>query len=251
MINLIRADWYRAIHGKAFRLCMLLTLGWVFLCAYMQHATIALRENLSGGEITIDYIHSFFNYNPITLPLIIFCSSFVANDFRQKTVKHYMEKGIDRWKYFVSKMVIGWLAAVIFLACAFAMGFFCYKMYFDTGSAVEISVQNILIFVICQMLCHMSVATFAVFVTGMIRNSSASMAVNFIFMFFGYLGLSGLMKMISFDFDISLLWAYSTVGMTSIGVGMPWTIWVILVFLGYFIVFNGILMVIYKKKDIA
>lgn len=97
----------------------------------------------------------------------------------------------------------------------------------------------------------MSVATLAVFITGMIRNSSASMAINFIFMFFGYLGLSGLMKMISFDFDISLLWAYSNVGMTDIGVGIPWTIWVILVFLGYFIVFNGILMVIYKKKDIA
>ena len=75
----------------------------------------------------------------------------------------------------------------------------------DTGSEVEISVQNILFFVICQMLCHMSVATFAVFVTGMIRNSSASMAVNFIFMFFGYLGLRSLMKVISFDFDISLL----------------------------------------------
>ena len=251
MINIIRADWYRAMHGKAFRLCILLTLGWVFLCGYMQHATIALRESLSGGEITIDYINAFFNYDPVTLPLLIFCSCYVANDFRQKTVKHYMEKGMERWKYFISKMVIGWLAAVIFLFCAFAMGFLCYKMFFDTGIAPDMNVKNMLLYVICQMLCHMSVATFVIFISCMIRNSSASMAVNFIFMFFGHLGLRSLMKILPINFDISLLWAYSGVGMTDMGAGIPWTVWVILVFIGYFVVFSGILMLIYRKKDIA
>ena len=55
-----------------------------------------------------------------------------------------MEKGMERWKYFISKMVIGWLAAVIFLFCAFAMGFLCYKMFFDTGIAPDMNVKNML-----------------------------------------------------------------------------------------------------------
>lgn len=59
------------------------------------------------------------------------------------------------------------------------------------------------------------------------------------------------MKVLPIDFNISLLWAYSGVGMTDMGAGIPWTVWVILVFIGYFVVFSGILMLIYRKKDIA
>ena len=44
MLNLIRADFYKAIHGKVLKVCFLMMTGWIFLCAYAQKATIGMRE---------------------------------------------------------------------------------------------------------------------------------------------------------------------------------------------------------------
>ena len=46
MLNLIRADFYKAIHGKVLKVCFLMMTGWIFLCAYAQKATIGMREYL-------------------------------------------------------------------------------------------------------------------------------------------------------------------------------------------------------------
>lgn len=89
MLNLIRADFYKAIHGKVLKVCFLMMTGWIFLCAYAQKATIGMREYLVGTEVSANYWDSFFNYYPVVFPLIIFCSYYFSNDFRQGTVKHY------------------------------------------------------------------------------------------------------------------------------------------------------------------
>ena len=103
MLNLIRADFYKTIHGKVLKVCFLMMTGWIFLCAYAQKATIGMREYLVGTEVSANYWDSFFNYYPVVFPLIIFCSYYFSNDFRQGTVKHYIEKGLSRWSYFFSK----------------------------------------------------------------------------------------------------------------------------------------------------
>ena len=89
MLNLIRADFYKAIHGKVLKVCFLMMTGWIFLCAYAQKATIGMREYLVGTEVSANYWDSFFNYYPVVFPLIVFCSYYFSNDFRQGTVKHY------------------------------------------------------------------------------------------------------------------------------------------------------------------
>ena len=83
MLNLIRADFYKTIHGKVLKVCFLMMTGWIFLCAYAQKATIGMREYLVGTEVSANYWDSFFNYYPVVFPLIIFCSYYFSNDFRQ------------------------------------------------------------------------------------------------------------------------------------------------------------------------
>lgn len=51
MLNLIRADFYKTIHGKVLKVCFLMMTGWIFLCAYAQKATIGMREYLVGTEV--------------------------------------------------------------------------------------------------------------------------------------------------------------------------------------------------------
>lgn len=77
MLNLIRADFYKTIHGKVLKVCFLMMTGWIFLCAYAQKATIGMREYLVGvgTKVSANYWDSFFNYYPVVFPESV--SSFV------------------------------------------------------------------------------------------------------------------------------------------------------------------------------
>ena len=55
MLNLIRADFYKTIHGKVLKVCFLMMTGWIFLCAYAQKATIGMREYLVGTKVSANY----------------------------------------------------------------------------------------------------------------------------------------------------------------------------------------------------
>ena len=138
MLNLIRSDFYKAIHGKVLKVCFLMMIGWIFLCAYAQKATIGMREYFVGTEVSANYWDSFFNYYPVVFPLIIFCSYYFSNDFRQGTVKHYIEKGLSRWSYFFSKLVIGWIVSFFFLVSAFLIGSLCNKIFFGISECVKL-----------------------------------------------------------------------------------------------------------------
>ncbi len=251
MINLVRADMYRAVRSKETKACFLLTIVWVFLCAYAQSATINMRETLAGVEVTIDYWNSFFNYYPVVLPLVIFCSYYAANDFKQRTVKHYMERGISRWKYYLSKLVVGWTVAALLLLVAFATGMVCYKLFFETNDVSYMTLGNMLPYILCEMLCHMAVATFVISMVFFIRNSTVCMIINFVCFFFGYFALNSVRDLLNIDYDFTAFWAFSSVqgiGIERAAQNMPLAI---LIFFGYLIILGGLTMLHFRKRDVA
>lgn len=251
MINLVRADIYRTMRGKEIKACVLLTFVWVFLCAYAQSATIDMRERLSGAQVSIDYWNAFFNYYPVVLPLVIFCSYYVANDFKQGTIKHYIEKGISRWKYYFSKLIVGWTVAAVLLLVAFATGLLCYKLFFETADVSYMTVENMLPYVLCEMLCHMAVATFVTSMVFFIGNSTVCMIINFICFFFGYFAINSVRQLLNIEFDLSIFWAFSSVSGVSIEGAAQYIPMSVLMFLGYFIILGAISMLFFRKRDVA
>lgn len=251
MINLVRADMYRAVHAKETKICCLITFVWVFFCAYAQSATINMREMLSGSEITIDYWNAFFNYYPVVLPIVVFCSYYVANDFKQRTIKHYIEKGIPRFKYYLSKLIIGWTMATVFLFIAFATGLLCYRIFFKTTDVSFMTAANIVPYILGEILCHMAVVTFVTSMVFFIRNSSVCMAINFLCFFFGYLILNSVRQLLGIKLDVTAIWAFSSVQVIGIEGAAAYIPMAILIFLGYFIVLGGISMLFFRKRDVA
>lgn len=251
MLNLIRADFYRALHGKVLTVCFVLMMGWIFLCAYAQKATIGFREYVVGTEVAIDYWDSFFNYYPVVFPLVIFCNYFFANDFRQGTVKHFIEKGISRWKYFISKLITGWIAILFFLVSAFLIGLLCNKIFFDISGFLSVNFNHIIPYVFCEALYHMAVATLVISLVFLIRNSAFSMAVSFLIVFFGYLVLHGLESVLGLGYNITIFWAISNINKTRIDMAIQWLPAALIIFVVYIIVFGGIAGTIFSKKDIA
>ena len=251
MLNLIRADFYKAIHGKVLKVCLLMMTGWIFLCAYAQKATIGMREYLVGTEVSANYWDSFFNYYPVVFPLIIFCSYYFSNDFRQGTVKHYIEKGLSRWSYFLSKLVIGWSVSFFFLVSAFLIGLLCNKIFFGISGLTFTSISNIVSYIFCEALYHMAVSTLAISLVFLIRNSSVSMAVNALLIFFGYLVLHGLESILGLGYNITIFWAISNINKTRIDMAVQWLPTTIIIFFAYMIIFGGVIGTIFKKRDIT
>jgi len=251
MLNLIRADFYKAIHGKVLKVCFLMMTGWIFLCAYAQKATIGMREYLVGTEVSANYWDSFFNYYPVVFPLIIFCSYYFSNDFRQGTVKHYIEKGLSRWSYFFSKLVIGWIVSFFFLVSAFLIGLLCNKIFFGISGLTFTSISNIVSYIFCEALYHMAVSTLAISLVFLIRNSSVSMAVNALLIFFGYLVLHGLESILGLGYNITIFWAISNINKTRIDMAVQWLPTAIIIFFAYMIIFGGVVGTIFKKRDIT
>lgn len=251
MFNLIRADLYRVWHGKEIKLCCLLTVVWVVLCGYAISATAGMREALAGTQLTTKYWNTFFCYYPVVLPQVVFCSYYAANDFKQRTVTHYIEKGISRWKYYFSKLMVGWLISVLFLILAFGAGIVCYQTFFSDSSEMAVTVNGVLLYVIGEALCHMAVATFIISMCFFIRNSTVCMAINFICFFFGTFVLKGVNDLLNLDYDLVSLWAYGSVSGISLGGNVAELQMAILIFAGYLIVFGEITMLFFRKRDIA
>jgi len=238
-------------HGKVLKVCFLMMTGWIFLCAYAQKATIGMREYLVGTEVSANYWDSFFNYYPVVFPLIIFCSYYFSNDFRQGTVKHYIEKGLSRWSYFLSKLVIGWIVSFFFLVSAFLIGLLCNKIFFGISGLTFTNIRNIVSYIFCEALYHMAVSTLAISLVFLIRNSSVSMAVNALLIFFGYLVLHGLESILGLGYNITIFWAISNINKTRIDMAVQWLPTAIIIFFAYMIIFGGVIGTIFKKRDIT
>ena len=227
MLNLIRADFYKAIHGKVLKVCFLMMTGWIFLCAYAQKATIGMREYLVGTEVSANYWDSFFNYYPVVFPLIIFCSYYFSNDFRQGTVSFF------------------------FLVSAFLIGLLCNKIFFEISGLTFTNISNIVSYIFCEALYHMAVSTLAISLVFLIRNSSVSMAVNALLIFFGYLVLHGLESILGLGYNITIFWAISNINKTRIDMAVQWLPTAIIIFFAYMIIFGGVIGTIFKKRDIT
>ena len=88
----------------------------------------------------------------------------------------------------------------------------------------------------------MAVSTLAISLVFLIRNSSVSMAVNALLIFFGYLVLHGLE---------SIFWAISNINKTRIDMAVQWLPTAIIIFFAYMIIFGGVIGTIFKKRDIT
>ena len=76
----------------------------------------------------------------------------------------------------------------------------------------------------------MAVSTLAISLVFLIRNSSVSMAVNALLIFFGYLVLHGLESILGLGYNITIFWAISNINKTRIDMAVQWLPTAIIIF---------------------
>ncbi len=249
MLNMIRADFYRCFHGKTFPLCLSFTFLWVIFCAFLQQATLTMRESLSGTTIQIDYWNSFWGYHPVIIPLLLFCCVDYMTDFKQKTIKLYVAKGISRWNFLFSKILMGWIVAFLFVVVALLAGIFS-DVFFWGGNPSFFVNPNFLVFLLAYWLLHATAATFIISTIFLLRGNVICSAINLLFLIYGYFFFHKIELSLGYDNLITRFWLYSYIGsvdMSNLSSMLPK---VLLLFVGYFVVFGAISNVMFRKIDV-
>lgn len=250
MLNMLRADLYRIIHGKSYHICLLLTMFWVVLSSYAQNATIEIREMITGSQVTVKYWDTFFNYYPVIIPLIIFCSYYISNDFKQGTIKNYIARGISRWNYYFSKLLVSWFASFSFLLVAFITGILSSKIFLE-NTTFNGSAWNISAYLACQLLFHCAASALGITIAFLARNSTISTIINLLWVMFGYLCVHGIENIFGLGYQISIFWAASNINKTRIEQAPQWLCIALLLFISYAIIGSFISIISLHKKDIA
>lgn len=249
MLNMVRADSYRFFRGRTFKLCLLFTFAWVILCAFILKETIPMREAQTGAKINIDYLNSFWSYHPVMIPLLTFCCMEYITDFKQKTIKLYAAKGISRWSFYLSKILMGWLVALIFVVAALVAGMVSNVVLWGGNIAAYADIHVIgLIF--AQWLVHATAATFIISIVFLMRGSTMCSVVNVLLLVYGYLILNKIELAMGQDGLITRFWLYSNIGGIEMGNLMHMLPKLLLMFAGYFVVCGTIAGALFNKLDI-
>ncbi|MFR5684311.1 MAG: ABC transporter permease [Clostridia bacterium] len=250
MLNMLRADSYRMIHGKSYRVCLFLTMLWVILNSYAQTATIEIREIITGSQVAVKYWDTFFNYYPVIIPLVIFCSYYISNDFKQGTIKNYIARGISRWNYYLSKLLVGWFASSSFLLVAFITGTLSSKILLGNVT-YDVSIWNVSAYLLCQLLFHCAASSMGITIAFLARNSTISTIINLLWVMFGYLCIHSIENILGLGYQFSIFWVASNINKTRIEQAPQWLFIAVLLFVSYAIIGSFISMLSLHKKDIA
>ena len=249
MLNMMRADLYRFFHSKKFKGCLLFTFIWVISCGLLQQGTLTMREAAAGVKINIDYWESFWGYHPVLIPLIVFCCIEYATDFKQKTIKLYVAKGISKWSFFFSKIFMGWLVAFIFVGVALLSGMLCDMILWGGSFSAFLSV-DFMGYLLGQWLFHGTAATFIISLVFFMRGNAVCTVVNLLLLIFGYALMHKFEMTMGHDGLITNFWVYSYINGIEMESLTQTVIRVALLFAGYFAVFGMISGIIFHKRDV-
>lgn len=249
MLNMVRADFYRVFQGKKFKLCLLFTFVWVISCALLQEGTVAIRETFAGLKINIDYWNSFWGYHPVMIPLITFCCMEFITDFKQKTIKLYVAKGISKWSFLFSKIFMGWIAAFAFVVVALFAGIICDVIMWGGNLSAFLSI-NFIGYLLEYGIAHATAATFIISIIFLMRGNGICSVINLLLLIYGYFILNKMELAMGQNELITRFWVYSNIGSIEMGNLARMLPEILLLFALYFIVFGLFSGVIFNRLDI-
>ena len=126
MLDIIKADFYRIMRGKAFYITLSLLLAFIILQVVTGHTESLLSTNFGGesDSVLITGITAPFemmsNSDTTLFFLLVFIVIIAVFDFSSGTAKNVLTSGVSRMEYYFAKLVLSLLFcfAISFLMVA-------------------------------------------------------------------------------------------------------------------------------------
>lgn len=191
MISIVNAELYRIKYTKSQYIYLGVSLFFTLsLCVNYEYVYIEkpLRE---GVEIVSSW-NKFFEYYfadySMFYPLIFAVSSYMLSDIKYNVYPLFVAKGIGKKKIFISKMLIVFLITTIhFVSNILLVGIL---INFISGYFCEESIENILVYVLLELICYIIFASFVVLLSVLLRKKNIAIMVTIVFIAISYFYLT-------------------------------------------------------------
>lgn len=231
MKNVIRASFYKLFRDKATWISMAGTAAWSLFIGLMLTWIADGKLDASDVMGREKYWRDFIGYHAVTVPLLVSSIVLFTSEFKDKSWKLLVARGISKVGYYYSKLlcILTLTVMISFVATLFGaiFGVAAVGMTFDAAFA------GLLIkYFVCQSIAHGTAAVLILTIFFWVKNSEVSSSVNMVLLMFGTMALSKIETALSLGDALTGGWAFAQPLRISFAGAKEW-LHVLIVFAAY------------------
>ena len=231
MKNMIRASFYKLFHDKATWISLAGTAAWSLFVSVMLTWIADGKLNASGAMATEKYWRDFMGYHAVMVPLLVSSIVLFTSEFKDKSWKLFVARGISRAGYYFSKLpcilTLAVMLSFVAITIGAAYGVVVLGMQFNAILAVLL-----LRYFMLQSVAHGTAAVLILTIYFLIKVSEVSSSINTILLMFGTMALSKIETALSLGDALTGVWAFAQPLRVSFAGADDW-IWILIVFAAY------------------
>ena len=247
MLNAMRASFYKMFRDKAFGLCLIGTAGWALVVIMAQVLTSHARGIEDVSQLANRW-YGFIGLHVIEVPLIISAVLLFSGEFRDRSWKLLIAKGISKTSYFLSKLV-SMLCLTMILSFISILTLAICNVILLHATMDASYVGNVIKFFLGETLAHFSIAVLVIALICIIKRGEIASIISMFLMVFGYVMLSGVEKAFSLGEVITDFWAFSQTAFVEFNGPVAWGR-ILISFLGYLVICSLAAIAFLSRKDI-
>ena len=199
MMSLLSAEGYKLIRSKSFYICIAVVIGVVALLYGMLDladridrgefengtAGVVVSEQAEEGgtstweEISLmEIVGQIFSGDFLPCVLAVFVSIFVIGEYASGMMKNVAGKGRERWKIFLSKLIVTELAVIPIVLIGLAATLLGGLVFKGSSSFTGDFWKNLTVFVGLQLLLEMAFAAVCMLTSDLVRNYAAGISLG-------------------------------------------------------------------------
>ena len=247
MLKVTKASLYKMFHDRALWLCLVGTVAWAMIVITAQVMTASAR-GISDVSQLANRWYGFIGLHSIEVPLILCAVLLFSSEYRDKSWRLLIARGISTTNFYVSKLICMLLLTVIIsftsiMTTAIANVVILHAP-FHAAYVIEV-----LRFFAAECIAHLTIAVLVLTVIFLVRRGEITVMLSMFFMVFGYPILLGLEETIGIDSVITDAWAFSQTAFVEFAGPAEW-LRLCVTFVGYLVVCSLLVIGFLKCRDI-
>ena len=248
MKNMIRASFYKLFHDKATWIGLAGTAVWS-LCVGLALTWISDgKQNLGDVYALEKYWRDFMGYHAIMIPLLLSAVSLFTMEFKDKSWKLFVARGISKTSFYFSKVLCILLVTVMNCCVGILTGAIFAAAVLGMPVNMTIAVL-VLKYLLLQVIAHCTAAILVLAISFVLMNSEVASSLNMILFVFGTMALSKIEAALGFGDMLTGSWAFAQPLQISF-LGTSDVLRLMLVLVGYLVVCSLAVILFTANRDI-
>ena len=248
MKHMIRASFYKLFHDKATWIGLVGTVAWSLLTGSMIAWSADTKLDLSDAYALEKYWRDFMSFHAIRIPLLVSAMALFTAEFKDKSWKLLIARGISKTSFFFSKvlciLVLTMMISFVAIVSGAAYGVTALGMQTDGAF-----MGNLFQYYLLQTVAHGTAAILILAISFLIKTGEISSSLNAILLIFGTMALSKMESALSLGAALTGSWAFAQSMLVSFTGQSEW-IRLIIVFAAYFIICSLAVLLFERHRDI-